>query len=376
MRAVFITPIIPSSTGNGLAMRASVWLETLARRFETDVVAAALFAPHETAEDFTAALARSITMLRGTLCSVPGQPRVVPTLDDPSASALREVLATADVVVVFRLYLAGLAEQARELGIPVVVDLDDLDWVREERLGDLDEAAAYRTYADDVIGVATVATTAASADASSGAALLPGPAWMQVPNGVRPAHASLVAPVPDIDLLFVATLGYGPNIDAAEWLVHEVLPRLPGTTAALVGADPVPPVRALAGETVTVAGDVPDVTPWYERSRVCVVPIRSGSGTRTKIPEAWVHGRPVVSTTIGAEGIDAAGAIMIADDAEGFAAACAHLLADASAAQRLVAAGTSRAEAHSVEVAMAQADAAIDRAMTLAGRTPPPRIPA
>ena len=185
----------------------------------------------------------------------------------------------------------------------------------------------------------------------------------------------------DIDLLFVATLGYEPNAHAAAWLVHEVLPHLPEVTVALVGAAPPPFVRDLAGPRVIVAADVPDVTPWYERSRACVVPIHAGAGTRTKIPEAWAHRRPVISTTLGAEGlaidgIDAvASGVLLADDPASFATACARVLDDPALEATLVDAGVRRYQrAHAREVAVAHADAAVDAALTAAGRIPPTRV--
>jgi glycosyltransferase involved in cell wall biosynthesis len=109
-----------------------------------------------------------------------------------------------------------------------------------------------------------------------------------------------------------------------------VLPRLPGTTAALVGSRPGPEVRALGADPrVTVAADPPDVGPWYRSASVAVVPIRAGGGTRIKALEAFAHCRPVVATSVGARGLGLAGSdgpILTADDAPGFSAACRRLL--------------------------------------------------
>lgn len=375
MRAVLITPVIPAATGNGLSMRAGLWLEALAGAFETDVTVARIFPEHETAAAFTGSLARSVTMLGGTLGTDPMLPRPAPTLDQPSRDALRELIDSADVVVVFRLYLAGLAEAAAELGVPVVVDLDDLDWVREARLGQHSEAQAYRRLAGSVLASATVATTASADDAGIGPRIHEHPTWLHVPNGVRAPLTTSLVTERDIDLLFVATLGYEPNAQGALWLVREVLPRLPGATVALVGAAPPPVVRDLAGPGVIVAHDVPDVSPWYQRSRVCVVPIHAGAGTRTKIPEAWAHGRPIVSTTLGAEGLHADDLVLLADDAASFADACSRLLADPQLAGDLAAAGGNRFRAaHEHGVAVAAATAAVHAALEGAGRTPANRV--
>lgn len=97
-----------------------------------------------------------------------------------------------------------------------------------------------------------------------------------VPNAVRIAPRPPASPTPPAthDLVFVGTLSYGPNVDAARWLCERVLPLVPEATVALVGSNPPEQVRALARDPrVTVVGSVPDVAAWYERSRVAVVPL-------------------------------------------------------------------------------------------------------
>ena len=125
-----------------------------------------------------------------------------------------------------------------------------------------------------------------------------------VPNAVRrPTEVSSVGRARH-ELVFVGNLSYGPNADGAEWLCREVLPRLHEARVALVGSRPGPQVLELAADRrVTVAADVPDVTPWYRSSAVAVAPIRAGGGTRIKILEALAHRRPVVATTVGARGL-------------------------------------------------------------------------
>ena len=146
----------------------------------------------------------------------------------------------------------------------------------------------------------------------------------------------------------VGTLSYPPNAAGAAWLCGEVLPRLPGVRARLVGRAPPPAVRALAGPLVEVAADVPDVAPWYARSAVAVVPLHAGGGTRIKLLEALAHGVPVVATPVGAEGlsVDARRGVLIAADPADFARACATLLADPARAARLGAAGRAWVRRH------------------------------
>lgn len=130
-----------------------------------------------------------------------------------------------------------------------------------------------------------------------------------VPNGVDCDHIRML-PMPDgKDLLFVGILDYLPNIDGVLFFVKSVLPSLrqkyPHMTFLVVGRNPVPEVMRLQGVNgVVVTGEVPDLRPYYRRCGVCVVPLRAGSGSRVKILEAMAYGRPVVSTSLGCEGLD------------------------------------------------------------------------
>lgn len=144
-------------------------------------------------------------------------------------------------------------------------------------------------------------------------------------------------------VLFQATFDYAPNVDAADWLVSEVAPllqaRLPDVEIRLVGT-PVPGVqRQHRPPAVTVVGQVPTMEPELARADIAVVPVRYGSGTRFKILESFAHRVPVVSTTVGAEGLDVVSGVhlLIADDPEAFAAACERLLTDPDLRAALVA---------------------------------------
>jgi len=135
------------------------------------------------------------------------------------------------------------------------------------------------------------------------------------------------------------------------WFADEVLPlvraAVPEFTLDIVGSSPPPAVRRLArAPGVHVIGRVPDPRPWLRDAAIVVVPLRAGSGTRLKILEAWAAGRPVVSTTVGAEGLDAAHGrhLLVADDAPGFARAVRRLLADPRLRDRLAHAGRTLAE--------------------------------
>ena len=135
-------------------------------------------------------------------------------------------------------------------------------------------------------------------------------------------------------LLFQGNLGYPPNIDAAQWLATVIAPlvraAVPEAEVRLVGRPGANVTELHRPGVVTVVGEVPSMEEELARASVAVVPLRYGSGTRVKILESFAHRVPVVSTTLGAEGLDAEDGVhlLLADDPEEFAAATVRLLGD------------------------------------------------
>jgi polysaccharide biosynthesis protein PslH len=115
--------------------------------------------------------------------------------------------------------------------------------------------------------------------------------------------------VPKPSILFVGSMDYHANIDGVTWFTREIWPEIaekhPELEFMIVGRHPSAAVRALASQRIQVTGTVEDVRPFYASAVAVVVPLRVGSGTRLKILEAMAAGVPVVSTRLGAEGIDA-----------------------------------------------------------------------
>jgi len=155
-----------------------------------------------------------------------------------------------------------------------------------------------------------------------------------VPNGV---DTGAITPIADPaanapELVFVGDLAYGPNADAAESFAAEVLPKVraeqPEALFRVVGKNPSAALAASAG--VEATGFVDDVHSELARARVFVCPIRYGSGTRLKLFEAFAAGLPVVSTCLGAEGIDCVEGehLLLADTPEDQAAAILRVLGD------------------------------------------------
>ncbi len=136
-------------------------------------------------------------------------------------------------------------------------------------------------------------------------------------------------------VLFVGSMNYHANIDAVIWFSRTAWPSIaqnhPDLELTIVGRDPAPEVLALASDRIRVTGTVEDVRPFYSSAVAAVVPLRCGSGTRIKILEAMAAGVPVVSTRLGAEGIDAKHNIhiLLADSGPEIAAAI-HTLASSS----------------------------------------------
>jgi sugar transferase (PEP-CTERM/EpsH1 system associated) len=127
-------------------------------------------------------------------------------------------------------------------------------------------------------------------------------------------------------IVFVASMDYHANIDAAINFARNVWPivhrKKPELVFTIVGRDPSPAVRELSSITgVEVTGSVPDVRPYYREAIAAVVPLRVGGGSRLKILEAMAAGVPVVSTTLGAEGLKSTDGenILLADDDRGLA---------------------------------------------------------
>lgn len=163
-----------------------------------------------------------------------------------------------------------------------------------------------------------------------------------IPNGV---DTQLCRPLPSAglsrSLIFVGDMEYRPNVDAMAYFSREIYPRIQrevtGVEMWIVGKNPSPEVRQLGGKGVHVIGCVNDLRPYYSRSTVCVVPLRAGGGTRLKILEAMAFGRPVVSTSIGCEGLEAIDGehLLVADHPQEFADRTVHLLVDETSRQSL-----------------------------------------
>ena len=153
------------------------------------------------------------------------------------------------------------------------------------------------------------------------------------------------------DIIFVGGFRHPPNEDAIGHFVRDiwplVKPRLPGVRFVAVGPDVTEAIAALAGPDVVIAGHVPDLDLLLDASRVFVAPIRFGAGLKGKIIQSLACGLPVVTTAVGAEGLELTDGeqALLADDTFRFAEHIVHLYEDAALWRRLSERGRRHAQA-------------------------------
>lgn len=168
------------------------------------------------------------------------------------------------------------------------------------------------------------------------------------PNVVRSPDRTMPRESAIFTFLFVGNLGYEPNRDGIRnFFCRSILPRMRRLArrpfrVLIVGRHPDAKVLALSREAdIEVVDSPPSVAPFYAAADVAIVPLRAGGGTRIKILEALSHGVPVVSTSLGMEGLEAEPGkhLLVGDDAESFAGCCLTLMEDAGERRRLAGAG-------------------------------------
>jgi len=176
-----------------------------------------------------------------------------------------------------------------------------------------------------------------AADESRARAIVPSLRSAVVPNAVdveyfkpRPGD-----PTPDgRTIVFFGALDYFPNQDGVLYFLRDVLPSIeqsvPQARLKIVGQNPTAKILAEGHARIEIAGKVDDVRPHLASAALSIAPLRIGGGTRFKILEAMAMGKPVISTSLGAEGIEAEHGrhLLLADDATSFATAVARVLRD------------------------------------------------
>jgi polysaccharide biosynthesis protein PslH len=282
--------------------------------------------------------------------------RPVPTpfpLDDPRAY---------DLVVLMQAHVGQFARPFIDAGVPIVLDQQNVERhisrevsrLAPTRMGRLRarlDVVKWRWWERGLVREAACTVAVSEGDAADFRQLAPGATVVVRPSGAdlrnRPYRDHSVNR--SDALVMTGTLGYLPNLDAAHWMIDDILPRIrerrPGVRLQLVGASAPQSLVDAAPEWVDVVGRVPDVLPYLDGADLFVAPLRAGGGTRLKLLEAFAVGLPVVATTIASSGIEVQHGrdVLTADDAEAFADGVVSLLEDqdrrreiARSARRLV----------------------------------------
>ena len=249
-----------------------------------------------------------------------------------------------DIVLLSRWYVATDFLDGVRRAFPdalVVYDTVDLHHVRELRrsalTGDADdeEIEATRRGELDVIRRSDIVATVSEEEAEVVRALEPEARTLVLPN----VHVISDGAAPGFDertdLLFIGGYEHPPNVDAMRWFVEEILPlvddRIPSLRLWCLGSQPTPEMLALRSPRIIVPGQIPDVSPYFNHAKVFVAPLRYGAGVKGKVGQAMALGLPVVTTSVGAEGIGVVDAVhaLIRDDPRSFADAVVSLATDA-----------------------------------------------
>jgi GT2 family glycosyltransferase len=173
---------------------------------------------------------------------------------------------------------------------------------------------------------------------------------VEIVSNIHPVHGSARPFAERKDMLFIGGFNHRPNPDAVKWLAKEIFPRirqrLPGVQMYVIGSHPPVDVLALNSEDFRVLGYVPDVEPYFNECRLSVVPLRYGAGVKGKINMSMSYGVPVVSTSVGCEGmfLNDGQDVLIADEAEAFADAVCRLYTNEALWNQLSAGGLKNVE--------------------------------
>jgi sugar transferase (PEP-CTERM/EpsH1 system associated) len=213
-----------------------------------------------------------------------------------------------------------------------------------------------KRYEADTCRAAHLVTCVSMEDAAVLRQLAPGLQPVIVPNGIDfdTYQATQIPPElqATLNLAFTGKMDYRPNIDAALWFIEAIWPRIraarPEVRFFVVGQKPPEALRRWHDQNgVVVTGSVEDPRPYIAAAAVYVAPLRMGGGTRFKLLEAMALSRPIVSTTLGAEGfaVQSGRELLLADMPAEFSAAVLKLLAEPATAQALAQAGYAFARA-------------------------------
>lgn len=368
-KALFLSPESPYPTMGGGPMRSASLIEYLSRRFSVDAIFfheagapdPALCIPEgrihrldmlELPRHSKTALARAA---RNSIRMVRNRPPLVDRFsgfeDAIESLAAREQYKVA---VVEHFWCATYVNQLRQHSKRVILDLHNIESTWHASLAEGERgtrAMALRRFATACVALEREylpkfnhLLVTSEDDARIARALAPEVASTVYPNALpempRPPRRERE------EIVFSGNLEYAPNILAIRYFYEQIWPQLktrwPGLKWKIVGKHP-EAIRNIIGADprIELTGFVEDALAALAQSKVAVVPVLAGSGTRVKILEAWAAGTAVVSTTIGAEGLGCRDGeqLLLADDPSDFARAISGLIDSASVREKIGAAG-------------------------------------
>jgi glycosyltransferase involved in cell wall biosynthesis len=370
-----LAPVMPAVTGNGLAMRVGLFFEALTRVADVDLVVAPLFGlPKGNAAAWPQSRGAQVRVLdlgdaadthftlimrlkdpsarahafadfgKPTLAACLSSKAIAQVADLLNGDAYNLVHASRSYCAPFALELADKVTRTRRPVLTLDLDEDDCrvfhglaelagrQGRHDEQRWRVLEGNAFRRLVDanaqdfDRIWIASQVDASRLHKRSTGLDL------RVVPNAVD-ARPSPRRHDDGRTLLFVGSLGYEPNQDAVKWLLGAIWPKLkrwPGLRLRIAGPNAPESLRRLAGQrNVEMLGWVPVLRRCYESATLTVAPIRVGAGTRIKLLESAIHGVSIVTTPLGAEGLNLKDGqhLWLAKDAVAFTAAVAYALA-------------------------------------------------
>ncbi|HXK07220.1 MAG TPA: glycosyltransferase family 4 protein [Verrucomicrobiae bacterium] len=355
-QALFLAPETPYPTTGGGAIRTASLLEHVAARYLTDLIVFREPGAPDPRAQLPQGLVRRATVLdlaahgRGfaarALRNAGRLLRNVPPLMDRFSGFEDAVLRATDgfeydLGVIEHFWCAPYQQQIDAACERTVLDLHNVESVLHGRCARVEPGAigvahrafegAARRLEQQWLPRFSKVLTASDADASAVRAIAPKANVSVYPNSVR--LVPLPPPGHHEAIVFSGNMEYHPNFDAVRFFRSEIWPLLREKhhllTWRLVGKNPHAVARLVSSDSrIELVGPVPDAVTEIARSRIAVVPLRTGSGTRLKILEAWTAGLPVVSTSLGAEGLPARDMenILLADTPDEFARAVTRLL--------------------------------------------------
>jgi glycosyltransferase involved in cell wall biosynthesis len=367
--ALFISPEAPYPLAGGGALRSASLLNFLASRYSLDMV---VFREPRAADPrvhLPPGLVRRVHIIdlpahaRHPIARAARNAgrlvRRVPPLMDRFAGFGAQIGAAVrgqryELAVVEHFWCAPYWEQAAAVSDATILDLHNIESILHARCADASsgtQAFAHRAFQkicrnleEEWLPKFTYLLAASEPDAELLRTISPTRNVWVYPNSIPRVPAP--SRREEDAIVFSGNLEYHPNVSAVSYFREAIWPQLraqwPGLVWRLIGKNPQAVARIIAGDSrIEVGGPVADAVAELARAKVAIVPVLAGSGTRVKIIEAWAAGVPVVSTSLGAEGLNAQAGqhLLLADSAPGFRDAVSSLLASPEMRNRIGRAG-------------------------------------